>query len=133
MSKTRTIEIEDTLDDIVDNVKDELKDDFIDFLKENPETESFDDYEPHDRLVEIVDSNTPIYYSEIDGLYYLYGSELDEAYKNAGIGDGTEDNHRQITIYCYLEEKAWDYFRDLNEIFDEFIEQGIKAVIEEVK
>ena len=38
MSKTRTIEIEDTLDDIVDNVKDELKDDFIDFLKglENP-------------------------------------------------------------------------------------------------
>lgn len=120
----RTIEIEDNLDETVDGVKEEVKNDFSQYLKENPDISDFDEYyqaQGYDRVHEIVDSSTPIYNSEIDGLYYIYGNEFDEAYENAGIGDGTENNHRQVTIYCYLSEKAFEYQGELETEFNEFI------------
>jgi len=132
----RTVEIDDTLEETVECVKYDLRHDFIDYLKENPEIEDFDEYyKDSDMIHEIVDSAVPIYYSEIDGLYYLYGDEFEEAYQNAGIGDGTEDNHRQVTIYCYLEEQAFDYLRELEDLFDEFVDEknGIKKLIKELE
>lgn len=133
----RTIEIEDDLDEIVDGVKEEILDDFIEFIKEN-EIEDFDDYyqkQGCDRVHEICDSCTPIYYSDIDGLYYLYGDEFEEAYKNAGFGDGSEDNHRQVTIYCYLSDKGFEFLNEIQESFEAWLEDKtpLKEFIEELK
>ena len=136
----RTIEIDDNLDDTVKCVKEEVLNHFIDWLKDNNDCEDFDNYYQDsgcDAIHEIADSNTPIYYSDIDGLYYLYGSEFDEAYNNAGIGDGTEDNHRQVAIYCYLEEKAFDFHKEMTELFDSWVSEEpkrkLKEFIEELK
>ena len=133
----RTIEIEDNLTELVESCQEELKYDFRAYLKENPDITDFDTYYQQqgcDRAHEIADSSTPIYYSGIDGLYYLYGSEFDEAYSNAGIGDGTEDNHRQVCIYCYLSEKTFDYMRELEEWFDDeyipFVEELEDGIID---
>ena len=117
----RTIEVEDNLQETVENCKEELFDDFIEFIIDNPDIADFDMYYQQsgaDRMNEIVDSNTPIYYSEIDGLYYLYGNKFDEAYSNAGIGDGSEDNHRQVAIYCYLEQETSNFMNDIQDWFD---------------
>lgn len=120
----RMIEIDDNLDDIIQSVKDEILDHAENYFKNNNDVDEWDTYyqaELADAIHEIVDSNTPIYTSEIDGLYYLYGDDAEEAYKNEGIGDGTEDNHRQVALYCLIEEKAWDYVRDLESQFDEWL------------
>ena len=111
----RTIEIDDILDDTVEDTKTETIDLLEEIHKENPDFDKDQCVEAMQydgRDSEIVDSNTPIYYSKIDGLYYLYANDFDEAYNNAGIGDGSEDNHRQVAIYCYLQEKQWDAIND---------------------
>jgi hypothetical protein len=120
----RTVEMEDNLDETVDSVKEEIRDNFIEYLRENPDCEEFDDYYQDkgcDAVHEISDSNTPIYTKEIDGLYYLYSDEFDEAYKNAGIGNGTEDNHQQVAIYCYLSEQGFNYLGELQDEFEEWV------------
>ena len=132
----RTIEIDDDLDDMVENVKEEIKQSFIDYLKENKGNAKFEDYYQDrgcDDVHEIADSSTPVYYSDIDGLYYLYGNEFDEAYENAGIGNykGWEDNHRQVAIYCYLSEKGFDYLRELESLFDDT--DNIETLIKELE
>ena len=119
----RMVEMDDTLDETIESIKEDVKQDFLDYLKDNPDLSDFDDYyqqQGADRVHEIVDSGTPIYTKEIDDLYYLYGDQFDEAYKNAGIGDGTEDNHRQVAIYCYLEEQAFEYQHELETAFEEW-------------
>ena len=120
----RQVEIEDDLEEMVQDIKDEILDNFKDYFNENQDMGDFDQYyqvQGCDFIHETADSSTPIYYSHIDGLYYLYGNEFDEAYNNAGIGDGSEDNHRQASIYCYLSEKGFDYLRDLENAFDEWL------------
>lgn len=111
----RTIEIDDTLQETIEEAKDELRADFASYLKENPDTEDMDTYwqaQGADMMHEIADSNTPIYYGEIDGLYYLYSDELEEAYENEGVGNGSEDNHRQVTIYCYIGQALSNYYNE---------------------
>ena len=123
MSK-RTVEIDDDLDERVEDVKSELLDNFKEYFKKNTDIDDFDQYyqaQGCDAVHDFADSSTPIYYSDIDGLYFLYGSDLDEAYNNAGIGDGKEDNHRQVAIYCYLSEKGFDYLRELETAFNEWL------------
>lgn len=120
----RTVEIEDDLEERVNDVKDEILDNFKDYFKDNTGISDFDQYyqaQGCDAVHEFADRSTPIYYSDIDGLYYLYGNEFDEAYNNAGIGDGGEDNHRQVAIYCYLSEKGFDYLREIETAFDEWL------------
>ena len=136
----RTIEIDDSIDDTVNCIKDEVLNHFMDWLKDNSGCTDFDDYRQGsgcDAIHEITDSNTPIYRSDIDGLYYLYGSEFDAAYNDAGIGDGSEDNYRQVAIYCYLEAKASDFQRKIAELFDNWVIDGpkrtLKDLIEELR
>lgn len=120
----RIVEMDDNLDEIVDQVKEEIRDNFIEYLKENPDTDDWDKYyqdKGNDAVNEIADSNTPIYNKDIDDLYYLYGDEFDEAYKNAGIGNGDEENHRQVAICSYLETQGFDYLNDLQETFEEWL------------
>jgi hypothetical protein len=122
----RTVEMDDNLDEYVENCKSEFLDNWKDYMKENLDVDDFDTYwqkQGGDAIHEIVDSNTPIHTKDIEDLYYLYGSEFDEAYENAGIGDGTEENHKQVTIYCYLEEQVSEYMNDtMKEYFDKYIE-----------
>ena len=105
----RTIEIDDTLDEIIADAKDSLKEEYESFKELNPGQE----WEPHDAIFEIADGATPVYYSEIDGLWYLYGDEFEQAYEDAGIGDGKEDNYKQVAIFCYIEQELWDYHAEL--------------------
>lgn len=138
--------IEDSLQDCCDNASDEIVDRFISYLEENTDVEDFDTIYQHelaDAMHEIADSNTPIYYSEIDGLYYLYSSELEESYQNHGFGDGTEDNHKQVTIYCYIMDAISETIQDLRDKFEEFTdehdtsmdtwEEDLKEFLKEVK
>lgn len=119
----RTIEIEDDLDERIASCKQELLDNFIEYLDEDsPDIDDFDTYYQNqgcDAAHEIADSNTPIYYSNIDDLYYLYGDEFDEAYKNAGCYSDPPDNYRQVSIYFYLSEKTFDFMRELEDWFDD--------------
>ena len=120
----RTIEIDDNLSELVEDCKTELLDAFREYIEEDPDTENLDNVnELSDRIYEIVDSSTPIYYSDIDGLYYLYGSEFDEAYENAGCGDKSEDNYRQAAIYFYLSEKTFEFMNDLQTWFEDKISE----------
>jgi hypothetical protein len=74
---TKTIEIEDTLDEIIEGVKDEVKDLIIDWIKDNNEKpDLYNDLDYDGRFHEIVDGSVPIYTSEINDLFYLYGNEF---------------------------------------------------------
>lgn len=119
----RTIEIEDDLDERIASCKQELLDNFIEYLDEDsPDIDDFDTYYQQqgcDAAHEIADSNTPIYNSNIEGLYYLYGDEFDEAYKNAGCYSEPPDNYRQVSIYFYLSQETFDFMRELEEWFDD--------------
>lgn len=119
----RMVEMDDTLYSDLDGVILDLFSDFKDWLKENPSAEDMNAYyqaQGSDRIRELVDSATPIYYKEIDDVYYLYGNELDEAYENAGIGDGKEYNYKQLAIYCWLEQKASEWLWSLEDKMQEF-------------
>ena len=123
----RTIEIDDNLQETVEDVKQEILDNFKEYFEENSDISDFDEYyqaQGCDAIHEIADDNTPIHYCDIDGLYYLYGDEFEEAYKNAGIGDGGEDNHKQAAIYCYLSEKGFDYLRELEQAFVDWLDDA---------
>ena len=133
----RTIEIDDDLDERISTIKEEILDDFIDYLEDNKETKCWDDYYQDrgaDLMHEIVDSNTPIYYADIDALFYLYGSEFEEALKNAGVDTPTED-YKTIAIYYYLEEKGHAYLNELEDQFSSLIDEGktIKEIIKVLK
>lgn len=118
----RTVEINDTLDERVDSAKDDLRNEFAEFRKENPDMDPAD-WEPHDRIHEIADGSTPIYTKEIDDLWWLYAHDLDSAYDDAGIGNRSEDNYRQVAIYCYIEQKLWNEARSLmDDAHDEWLD-----------
>jgi len=74
---------------------------------------SYDDLQ--ERIREITDSNTPIYYSDIDALYYLHGDEFEEALENAGMDIAGQQNRKQIAISLYLESILSDHLRDKEE------------------
>jgi len=142
----RKIEINDTLKETVDQCISELKDAIVNYYVKNPDTSDLclsNDIDYNGTFHEIIDSNTPIYYSEIDGLYYLYGDEFDQAYHDAGIGQGDEDNHKQVAIYFYLEQQCWEWWNDNHESIqdqvterydnDKVIDAEFLATIEELK
>lgn len=120
----RTVEINDDLDERLESCKSELLNDFINYLDDNPDIDDFDTYYQNqgcDAGHDIADSNTPTYNSDIEGLYYLYGDEFDEAFDNAGCyGKGDKpDNYRQVAIYFYLSEKTFDFMNELEEWFND--------------
>lgn len=129
----RLIEINDTLQERVDSAIEDVKQELLNYLEENPDTDKVpcisNDLDYSGAIHEIVDGSVPIYNSEIDGLYFLYGRELDEAYENAGIGDGKEDNHIQVCIYCYIDQKVREWYdNNAEDIFNEWKEKRDKAI-----
>ena len=117
------VEIEDNLEEIVDGLKEKIRENFVEYLKDNTDMTDFENYyqkQGCDFVHESSDSCTPVYFIEIDGLFYLYGSEFGEAYKNAGIGNVDEDNHKAVCIYCYLTAEGFDYLNKLKESFEDW-------------
>lgn len=124
MSK-RTVEIEDTLQERIDSAIEDVKAELMRYLEENPDTDETpdlgNDLDYSGAIHAIVDGSVPIYTKEIDDTYYLYGDILDEAYENAGIGDRSESNYRQVAIYCHIEQEVADwYHNNAEDIFEEW-------------
>lgn len=112
----RTVEIDDSLQERLQDCKQETLDHLVEHFKEHP-GDTFDNwyddnFRHHGTDHETVDSNTPIYYSDIDGIFYLYGDELEEAYNNAGVYDQPPENFRQVCIYFWLDQNLHEWIHE---------------------
>ena len=123
----RTIEIDDTLDNRVESAIEDVKSELQNHLKENPETDSLpclnNDLDYSGAIHSIVDSSVPVYTHEIKTAWYLHGSELEEAYENAGVGDNPMENDGMSAIYFFIMEKVQEWYNEnAEEIFEEWKE-----------
>ncbi|MDJ1139617.1 hypothetical protein [Marinicella marina] len=120
----RTIEINDTLQERVDQAISELKEYIIEYMIENPDTDDLclsNDIDYDGRLHQIVYSNTPIYYYEIDGLWYLYKHDFIEAFENAGLDGQATQNSGMTAIYLYIEQECWEWWNSIESDLHEAI------------
>jgi len=110
----RQIEIEDTLQERVESAQDDLQQMLIEYLNDNPDSEDvpclFNDIDYDGRFHELVDSSVPIYTSEIEDTWYLYANDLEQAYKNAGIGDNPREGDGMVAIYFYIQEQLANWY-----------------------
>ena len=116
----KTVQIDDTLQEHVNDAIDELKDAIREYYQENPDIDDLclsNDVDYDGRFSEIVDGNVPVYYSEIDGLFYLHGDKLEEAYASVGLGEEKLDNYKQVCIYHYIEAACWQWWNDTHQEF----------------
>ena len=121
----RTIEIEDDLDERVELCKEEILDNFIEYFLENPDMSDFDEYyqaQGCDYVHECCDSNTPIYYSDINGLWYLYDTDFMDAYSDVFGNELHESqNYKQAAIYCYLSNAGFQFMNEIQSLVDDWI------------
>ena len=136
----RTIEIEDTLQDCVDRAIDRVKDELLSHLDQNPNTwktpDLGNDLDYSGAIHEIIDGSVPIHTAEIDAAFYLYGSEIEEAFENAGIGSkedkGWPCGWKAAAIYCYIEQKVGEWYRaEAEDVFQEWYDNRITKEKEE--
>lgn len=123
----RTMEIQDTLAERVESATDEVKEALLEYLNENPDTDSTPDYgndlDYDGRMHEIVDGSVPIYTSEINDTWYLYGSDLEEAYENAGVGANPKENNGMPAIYFFIDQEVREWYEaNAEDIFNEWRE-----------
>jgi hypothetical protein len=116
MSK-RTVEIDDDLQERIDTACEEVKAYAIERMKEDEldEAPDFGDLDYSGQVHQIVDSSVPVYYSQIDGLWFLYSKKFEEAYKNAGIGDNPRENDGMTAIYFYIWEQVAEWYESNRE------------------
>ena len=116
----RTIEIEDCLQERVDDAIAQVEAELLEYLAENkPETcPDWGDLDYSGVLHEIIDGAVPIYSATIEATWYFYGNELEQAYEAAGIGKNPRENYGMAAIFCYIEQKAQEWFhRNAKRIF----------------
>lgn len=117
----RQIEIEDSLPDRVESAIDDVKQELLNYLSENKPDSLPDlgnDLDYSGTIHEIVDGSVPIYTKEIEDTWYLYASELEEAYENAGCGDNPRENNGMVAIYYYISEKVSEWYsNEAEEVF----------------
>lgn len=120
----RTIEIEDTLEEHLETAIEAVKDELLQYLDDNepdkvPDLHNDIDYSGG--FHEIIDSSVPIYTKEIKDAWYLHGSELEEAYENAGAGSNPRENDGMAAIYFWLSEKVSEWYDDhAEDLFEEW-------------
>lgn len=119
----RTIEIDDTLQDRVDSAIDDVKAELISYLNDNPDTDGVpdlgNDLDYSGAIHEIVDGSVPIYTREIKTAWFLHGSDLEQAYENAGVGDNPMENDGTAAIYFYIHEQVSAWYNDnAEDVFD---------------
>ena len=67
--------------------------------------------------------------SEIEDTWYLYSSELEEAYENAGIGSNPRESNGMAAIYFYIQQKVYDWIYDKGEdVFFDWVEEKTKEL-----
>jgi hypothetical protein len=130
MSK-RTIEIEDTLQERVDSAIEDVKDELLRYCDDNEPDKLPDlgnDLDYSGTIHEIVDGSVPIYNNEIRDIFYLHGSEVEEAFDNAGF-DSKEDKDwplgwKPAAIYSYIQEQVHEWYNDhAEDVFEEWQEK----------
>ena len=124
----RTIEIDDCLTEQTDSAIEDVKQALLDYLEQNPDTDELpclnNDLDYSGTIHEIIDGAVPIYTSDIEAAWYLYGSELEAAYENAGCGDNPRENNGMAAIYYYISDKVNEWYsRNAEDIFDEWKEK----------
>ena len=127
----RTIEVEDTLEGRVESAIEDVKSELESYLNNNPDTDSVpclnNDLDYSGAIHEIVDGSVPVYTHEIKTAWYLHGSELEEAYNNAGVGDNPMENDGMAAIYYYIMEQVQEWYNDnAGEIFESWKEMHPK-------
>ena len=134
-----TITLNDTLQDCVDGAISEVKQTLLDYLEDHSDLDPdiddvpclSNDLDYSGRIHEIVDGAVPIYTQEIETAWFLHGSDLEQAYENAGVGDNPRDNDGMAAIYYYINEKVGEWYEgNAEEIFEEWREER-QALIEE--
>lgn len=119
----KTIEIDDVLEEQTDSAIDDIKAELLRYLDDNePDTlPDWGDLDYSGTLHEIIDGAVPVYTQDIEAAWFLYGRELEEAYSNAGLGDNPRENDGAAAIYCYIEAKAQEWWRDnAEDVFEEW-------------
>lgn len=115
-----TITINDTLSERFKTLCEEIKEKYFDYLNDGKERLEGSNVFDLD-IGELVDGNVPIYTSNIKDLWYLHGSEFEEAYENAGVSENPLENDGRTAIYYYLEQQSAEWFRNNEEdLFDEW-------------
>lgn len=126
----RTIEIDDTLPETIDSCIDDVRSELLNYLEEHPETEEvpdlYNDLDYSGAIHEIIDSSVPIYTSEINDLWYLYGYFFEEAFDDAGIGEKNDKcwpmGWKAAAIYCYIESQVQNWwYNNSKEVFDDWM------------
>lgn len=110
-----TIELEDTLPDRVEGAISDLREAVEHAMRSERERwegddspdEIIDALDLRDRIHEIADSAVPIYTREIETAWFLHGSELEQAYEDAGIGENPRENHGMSAVYFYIESRMY--------------------------
>ena len=111
----RTVEIDDTLQDRVDSAISETEESLMDYLSNYPETDSdldIEDLNCRGMIDQIIDGCVPVYYHEINTIWYLHGDRIEEAYENAGIGENPRENSGMTAIYLYISDKVYQWYAD---------------------
>ncbi len=131
----RTITIKDDLRDRVDGVLEEIKDLIREWIEENSIDDAdnleLSDLDDSGAIHELIDSAVPVYYSDIDALWYLYKDEFTTAYENAGIGSDPLENNGMSAVYCYISEQVYgewdDVWAEVVALYKSNIEEALDA------
>lgn len=121
----RTVTIQDTLQERIDGAIEEVKGELERYLEENPDTDKLpclnNDLDYSGAIHEIVDGSVPVYSGEVRDTWYLYRSDLIEAYENAGVGDNPEENEGLAAIYFYIMDQVQEWYQEnAEDIFEEW-------------
>lgn len=133
----RTVKIEDNLNDILESLQSDVRWTLKVWLNENAKDEVLagedidtpclnNDLDYSGAIHEAIDGAVPVYYSEIDGLWFLYKDAFIEAYENMGIGEDPTENNGMTAIYCYLNQ-------EINEWYYENGDEMTQEICEEIK
>jgi hypothetical protein len=66
-----------------------------------------------DVINQVSNDNTPIYYSDIRDLWYLYSDDFEQAFEDSGCYSKKPQNYQQICIFMYLESVGHEFARTL--------------------
>jgi hypothetical protein len=118
----RTIEIDDTLPDRVQSAIDDVRDELLTYCNDNePDTlpDLGNDLDYSGAIHAIIDGSVPVYTNEIKTAWFLHGSEIEDAYENAGCGENPMENDGMAAIYFYINEQVSEWYAEEAEaVFD---------------
>ena len=124
----RIVQIEDSLQERTNGAIEEVEAELRRYLGENPDCDGApdlrNDLDYSGAIHEIVDGSVPVYTSEIEATWFLHGSDLEDAYENAGVGRNPRENSGMTAIYCYIDQAVHEWYRDnADDVFEDWKEK----------